>query len=373
MAREAVFFQGLTDAPRLLIPKGSAMLRLDWGGLSAPSQRRAKRHRGFTLVELLVVIAIIGILIALLLPAVQSAREAARRVKCANNLKQVGLASMAYERANKKFANAAGPARLPPSNTMQTSPPWIVALFPFMDEVALYNTAAKIAGYGGVTATVPPQTTVTALFATPVPSLYCPSRRAATTYPINPKYIISVPFYGYIIQSASRTDYALNGGADKVPTDSFASDPVDLPGIWDVWPTPPQNKPPDPKAGTPKTVRVRDISDGLSKTYFAAEKMIPADSYEGGSDFWGDKGSLYSCPLGDCVRFAAQPPERDPLKNNTAMHCSNCHNFGAAHTGVWNAVYCDGSVHSLTDNMSFATHRAMASRAAGDSGNPTEY
>ena len=347
------------------------MPRLHWDGLSALSQRREKRHLGFTLVELLVVIAIIGILIALLLPAVQAAREAARRVKCINNLKQIALASVAYEKANRKFANVAGPARDAPSNTMQSTPPWIVALFPFMDEVPLFNTASNVAGYFG-TQQIPPQSVVTALFKTPVPTVYCPSRRAAIAYTVDPKYLIRVPFYGYIIQSASRTDYALNGGADKAPTNSYASDPVDLPGIWEVWPTPPQNKPPDPKAGTPKTVRVRDVTDGLSKTYFAAEKLIPGDTYETGQ-FWGDKGSLYTCPLGDCVRFAAQPPEFDPHNNNSSTHCSNCHNFGSAHTTVWNAAYCDGSVHSLSHNMSFATHKALASRAAGDSGNPKEY
>ena len=124
--------------------------------------------------------------------------------------------------------------------------------------------------------------------------------------------------------------------------------------------------------GKSKVVRVRDIRDGLSKTYFAAEKMIPMDSYESGQ-FWGDESSIYICPLGECVRFAEQPPQHDIINHfDNNQTCWACHSFGSAHSSTWNAVYCDGSVHSLTFTMSFNTHRALASRAAGDTANPKE-
>jgi len=322
------------------------------------------RRGAFTLVELLVVIAIIGILIALLLPAIQAAREAARLVKCSNNLKQIGLASICYERVNKKYANGVGFPRL---TSMLSSPPWMVAILPFMDETSLYNTASSIAGYGGARQTVPLDA-VKSLFAMPVPVFYCPSRRGAAAY--GTRTAISVPTYGAVITLASKTDYALNGGADRAPTDTFSADPgtgiptpVDLKGIWDA----------DPKTGAARPVRVREISDGLSKTYFCGEKLISADSYETGK-FTGDKGSLYDCPLGDCVRFAQQPPRHDPLTDAHATSgCSNCHEFGSAHTAVWNAAFCDGSVHSLSYNMSFSTHKALASRAGGDAADSREY
>jgi len=353
------------------------MLRLRWASARAP-----RRNAAFTLVELLVVIAIIGILIALLLPAVQAAREAARRTQCANNLKQISLASVAYERAHHQYANTAGDFK---QTQVLSTAPWIVAIFPYMDEVALYNTAYNVCNYGGGTSPAPPVKAVISFFATPANLLYCPSRRTAQAYPTPPPpptthstmSAIWVPAYGAIINRAVRSDYALNGGADKAATNAYAKDPVDLPGIWEVWPPPPKGKPPDPKAGTPKTVRVRDITDGLSKTYYAAEKMIPADSYENGM-FWGDRGSIYTCPLGDCVRFAEQPPQPDAAiysntQNTQNQHCAGCHNFGGAHSSVWNAAFCDGSVHSLSHNMSFVTHKALASRAAGDTGNPREY
>ena len=89
------------------------------------------KRRGFTLVELLVVIAIIGILVALLLPAVQQAREAARRMQCSNNLKQIGLAVHNYADANK--------ATFPPGDTQGCMGTWLVRLLPYVEQTALYN------------------------------------------------------------------------------------------------------------------------------------------------------------------------------------------------------------------------------------------
>src|SRR5262249_53480484 len=109
---------------------------------------RAQR-RAFTLVELLVVIAIIGILIALLLPAVQAAREAARRTQCINNLKQRGLAIHSYVAANKRFpdAGANGAAlydgSMKDTNINSTSyqwPGWAFQILPYREETALYQT-----------------------------------------------------------------------------------------------------------------------------------------------------------------------------------------------------------------------------------------
>jgi prepilin-type N-terminal cleavage/methylation domain-containing protein len=316
-----------------------------------------RRRFGFTLVELLVVIAIVGLLIALLLPAVQSTRESARRIQCANNLKQIGLAMVAYERISKKFPNDAGDFRQP---VAQNTPTWIVAILPQMEETPLFKTWARILGYG---TTPPPALSVEvprALFAQPVSVFYCPTRRAAIAYPINSKDPpISVPGYGAVITKAARTDYAINGGANAQPVDASNANPtVGLPGIWEAV---------APKLGKSKTVRLKDVKDGLSRTYFAAEKQIPKDAYETGL-FWGDTASILTCPLGDCVRFAEKPPEHDMMTVATqnSKACWGCHSFGGAHPSTWNAVYCDGSVHSVSFNMSFVTHKALASRAAGD-------
>lgn len=110
--------------------------------MSFPSTRR-RRHRGFTLIELLVVIAIIAVLIALLLPAVQQAREAARRSQCRNNLKQIGLALHNYESTHSQFP----PSRFDPksnivtgnSGTSTSMISWTVMVLPYLDQASLYN------------------------------------------------------------------------------------------------------------------------------------------------------------------------------------------------------------------------------------------
>jgi prepilin-type N-terminal cleavage/methylation domain-containing protein len=317
-------------------------------------------HTAFTLVELLVVMAIIGVIIALLLPATQAAREAARRTQCANNLRQIGLASVEYEQVHHQYANFSGPPRPSPYVALST-PTWIVALLPYLEETGVYQTWARIVGYGTNASPPLPASTVTALSATRIPVLNCPTRRAPAAFAIKTGDNVQIPLYGAIVSRATRSDYALNGGADSTPTETGPNPQVGLVGIWEAA---------DAVASKAKTVRVKNITDGLSKTYLAAEKMIPTDAYENGL-FWGDVSSIYNCPLGDCVRFAEEPPVHDvKTYTDSNQSCLACHNFGSAHANTWNAVFCDGSIHSMTFTLSFATHRALASRAAGDQPDP---
>ncbi|MEQ1827002.1 MAG: DUF1559 domain-containing protein [Pirellula sp.] len=101
-------------------------------------KRACRAHRGFTLVELLVVIAIIGILVGLLLPAVQAAREAARRMQCSNNVKQLGLSLMNYESAFKKF---------PRSHNVDHQLSWHVSVLPYIEQAAIASQISTVQGF----------------------------------------------------------------------------------------------------------------------------------------------------------------------------------------------------------------------------------
>jgi prepilin-type N-terminal cleavage/methylation domain-containing protein len=287
------------------------------------------RRAGFTLVELLVVIAIIGVLVALLLPAIQSARESARRVQCMNNLKQVGLAAILHENVRKHYA-----VRTDSDFRLGT---WITAVMPYMEETALYDQWRQ-----AIKGALVPQVR-NAILATPIATLYCPSRRPVAVYPTQ----------GSTMRVA-HSDYALNGGASARPDDFN----VKWPGIWQTA-TPGR---PGMQSRRFKDIRYKDVKDGTSKTYLISEKAMSALNYFNGRD-QGDNSSIYDCPLGNCVRWAKRVPTHDRMERES---CWSCHSFGSAHPASFNAVYCDGSVHSLTYDISFATHAALASRAAAD-------
>lgn len=143
---------------------------------------RVFRRSGFTLVELLVVIAIIGVLVALLLPAIQAAREAARRTQCANNAKQIGLATHNYHDTHKAFPagawtfSAAGVANdscLAPASSRRA--PWTVLLLPYMEYQALYEQADLKAQFVSSNAEPPTTGPNREVWNTNVPTYQCPS------------------------------------------------------------------------------------------------------------------------------------------------------------------------------------------------------
>jgi prepilin-type N-terminal cleavage/methylation domain-containing protein len=346
------------------------------------------RRIAFTLVELLCVIAIIGILIALLLPAIQAARESARRTECANHLKQIGLAHIQYEGLRRQYANNVLPSPLS-GNSFGTKQPsglgmlaaydllWSAAILPQIGEAALFQTWCKATGYQS--GSYPPtplaaSTTIYNLCATPVAVFYCPTRRAPLAYPyFDDVYGISV----YDVKD-TKVDYALNGGATNSVEDQRAAKP----GIFD-------NGPGGIAVAKSPRVHSKEISDGLSKTYLAAEKAMYASRYNG--EDAGDWGNIFTgMPQGSpqfCGRWAFRVPKRDPYSPATASEDNPTSyaaignrvkgdiptNFGSAHPSTWNAVFCDGSVHALSYNISLATHQALASRAGGDSPDSKEY
>lgn len=232
--------------------------------------RNSRRSRGFTLIELLVVVAIIAVLIALLLPAVQQAREAARRAQCTNNLKQFGLALHNYHATYNLFPagrvnrnNGASPSTMMSGASPETS--YMVTLLPFMDAGGLadnINYETGIIGYASASA--PPyfffginQNWSSAT--TKVSSFQCPSDQSRI-FRVNPAY--SPPFGAAINPIAfSRSNYAANWGNTNFNQD----DNLLPPGTAKKAPFGNSN------------VGIREVTDGLTKTVFLSEVMQGAE------------------------------------------------------------------------------------------------
>jgi prepilin-type N-terminal cleavage/methylation domain-containing protein len=174
----------------------------------------------FTLVELLVVIAIIGILIALLLPAIQASRESARNLECMNHIKQLAAAMNGYIDAERHFPSGGyGTAYSPhPDRGLGLNQPggFFYDLLPFMENRQLFDLGK---GVGAMNDSSPVLFESNKLRnSTPSPLFYCPSRRAAANYPV-----IRTPLLCADMETASRTDYAGNAGECYMPMDPVAT------------------------------------------------------------------------------------------------------------------------------------------------------
>lgn len=310
--------------------------------------RSEKIRSGFTLVELLVVIAIIGVLVGLLLPAVQAAREAARRIDCSNRLKQLALAIHNYESAFKKFPGYAGEHAPLAVNLGPTSArldmrgvPWMVQIMPFLEQNQLQTQLVRIMDNNpGTTAIATPlQDSIKAT----ISQFNCPTRRDAKAYPLMP------PFDAKFGDSGARTDYALNGGSAVQPDPINAEVVLEFPGVWQV-----NNR-----------VKMSGVTDGLSNSIMVGEKAMNRLRYKTGNCF-GDRSPLAGFPeyagvANSYVRYVARGPEADINDS-----CLACHDFGSSHTSGWNAAMCDGSVQFISYNTDLLMLRKLASIAAGD-------
>jgi prepilin-type N-terminal cleavage/methylation domain-containing protein len=306
-------------------------------------------RNGLTLVELLVVIAIIGILVSLLLPAVQAAREAARQVQCRNHLKQFGLAAHNFETVHRRFPGYAGeiqpllafyPQTRPNSNFVGGN--WIAQSLQFMEQTVLSEKWSQL----GTDSTLVINDEYRRYISTPLEVSYCPTRRSPQAYPLVGN------FQERFGDFAARSDYSINGGAAELMDPSLPEERrimIFSDGIWRVG----------------QSTRTSSILDGLSNTYYVGEKSMDSDKYTNGTDF-GDRGPIMGCAQLEAgananVRFAARAPRADHKSS-----CTNCHDFGSAHFSGWNVAMADGSVRSMMYELDITVHRALASIAGGE-------
>ncbi len=325
--------------------------------------KRSRGLHGFTLVELLVVIAIIGVLVALLLPAVQAARESARRMQCVNNLKQIGIGFLNHE-STHKFLPCAGRSAYyvgdPLLGAGRDQPGgWIYQILPYIEQQAVYNLTGD-GDKAGITPAQRAQSIV--LQQTPISSFNCPSRRppALTPWTLSNSWN---PRNGDRSLQVVRSDYAANAGDGEsgmesldVATQEYIPQKVEW-AFFSNYGSPSGNEYPpfDGQTGinyNGAEIGFKHITDGTSNTYAVGEKYVDADHYETGVDP-GDNASMYQGFDFDVNRWTCKssPPVQD--RPNYEKYAS----FGSAHSGGFNMVNCDGSVSHISFDIDYDVHR----------------
>jgi prepilin-type N-terminal cleavage/methylation domain-containing protein len=330
-----------------------------------------RSRRGFTLVELLVVIAIIGILIALLLPAIQAAREAARRMECQNHLKQLGLAMQNYTDSRKCYPSLGygipwGPH---PARGLGLDQPGshFYVMLSFMEQKQLAKLGSGVSPDSMSDPIL--LNGVKQVLETPLGVLFCPTRRAPAVSALNSIWFIQQPWNSAQLAGIASNDYAANGGDVRMWN---TGDPGTLP-VPDGFDW---GKGAEIATGIVywhHQYKLREVTDGLSKTIMFGEKGCNPDSYHSGLD-WGVDQGPYPGDERDPVRWCAwsayDPNAGDPNPNymvpmRDRAGTDPSWQWGSSHGAVFNVVLCDGSVHGLNYNISELNMRRLCSRKDG--------
>ena len=318
-----------------------------------------KRPQGFTLVELLVVIAIIAMLVTLLLPAVQAAREAARRTQCMNNMRQLALGCLNHDGAHT-FMPSGGWGRHwvcdPDRGFGQRQPGgWAYHVLPFIE-------ANDIHGLGAGADLETKRRLNKQRITTPQPIFHCPSRREAQLYPVDNFSWNRRPNFTDPLTHVARTDYAANGG-DAV-SGLFGNGWSDGPSTFEQgdsgsypWPSL-QNH--SGITANRSEIGVQKITDGTSKTYLIGEKYLNPSSYFKGDD-WGDNHNVYSGDDMEIVRFGGPGAELARDQPGLVVFFG----FGSAHPEGCHMAMCDGSVRQVAYGLDGEVHRRLANRKDG--------
>jgi prepilin-type N-terminal cleavage/methylation domain-containing protein/prepilin-type processing-associated H-X9-DG protein len=335
-------------------------------------------RKGFTLIELLVVIAIIAVLIGLLLPAVQKIREAAARMSCSNNLKQIALANMNYESTYQKFMPAIG------QNGCCWGT-WMVAILPFMEQDNLYKGYTNFGGldWTGFRYNGGGNRTVTS-FA--LKSFTCPSDSPQT------KGVTTE--HNYVVNAGNTSFFqtALPIGCTPgtagctpflgAPFGYYNGAAIDSSGFgWDStlpWgkgaPGDTGGPPPDVTKGQMgKQKKIADITDGTSNTLMASETVQGTAGDYRGFTWWGGAAGFttYLTPnssLPDVITGGGcgARPENPPCTTTSTLAYPRMVAARSKHTNGVNTAMCDGSVHFITNNVSYPVWQALGSAQGGE-------
>jgi prepilin-type N-terminal cleavage/methylation domain-containing protein len=334
-----------------------------------------RKRTAFTLVELLVVIAIIGILVALLLPAVQAAREAARRAKCVNNIRQLALAIQSYHDAQKRMPQyhaAVPPAGTPPTTTYANGAGWqwpgviwTVLIMPYLEEQVLYDrfnkklkmtdtsTGAGTTGYAN-----------RSLAITIIPTWVCPSNETSSS-PVFTDRRDAAGGDVYNPANALGLYYAVSMGPTRPDRCRFCPAnngyAVDQPGPrnyccqGDGYGTNPQDNSTGMFGRSDGIRKFKSVTDGLSHTFLIGETMPQHCFYQ----------SAFA------VNFSLAGTQ---IPLNTLSSCTgtgpDCHQvscgFKSSHPGGAHFVMVDSSVHFIPETIDYEAYNRLGTRAGAE-------
>jgi prepilin-type N-terminal cleavage/methylation domain-containing protein len=324
-----------------------------------------RARRGFTIVELMVVIAIIGVLVGLLLPAVQAARESARGAACRSNLRQVAIGVLLFEETHREFPQGGWGSRwvgVAGRGFGESQPGgWVYRVAPYVDEVGLGNAASP---------------TDTSYLTRAAPVFACPSRRGAQPLPVGWRPHQLAPLPGGPRQLVVRGDYAINSGATGA-TPWLGPTTLALGDSPTYWRTVATTRDFSGISHVRTSAKAEQVADGLSSTYLLGEKFVPPRHYESGLSK-GDDDTLYSGYDLDNHRFVRSevpgaiatvrfyPPHQDYDAADTVEESeARFVGFGSPHPSGVAMAMGDGSVQTVSYDIDPAVHAGAGHRDDG--------